>query len=258
MIRGKGVANPSFKQRTMHHAALLGFMATITSAIVVVGNIETHDEIILRHAEDMKASLSQVIHPDIYTNEILKDTVNVKYDGSDKKIYRARNDGHVVAVAFQMTTNGYSGPINIIMGINARGQLMGVRVLSHSETPGLGDKIEAKKSKWIFSFDNLSFSKLKPDLWKVKKDKGYFDQFTGATITPRAVVKAIKAGMDFFTEHKAEILDQTQKIQAKEQPKSTQENSNGTNAEPMAQHTATDKAQTSDNSGGGSEVNHHV
>ena len=210
MTDASTVTPPAHKQRSMYHAVLLGFMATITGAIVVIGNVETHDVIKQRYAEDMKASLSQVVHPDMYNNEILKDTVTLKYDGEDKKVYRARDNGRVVAAAFQMTTNGYSGPIKIIMGVNASGVLMGVRVLSHTETPGLGDQIEAKKSKWIFAFDSMSFAKLKPGMWKVKKDKGYFDQFTGATITPRAVVKGIKAGMDFFVGHKAEILDQSQ------------------------------------------------
>jgi electron transport complex protein RnfG len=246
MIKGKGVTNPSYKQRTIHHAALLGFMATITSAIVVIGNMETHKEIIQRQAEDMKASLSQVVHPDIYTNEILKDTLTMKYKSADKTIYRARNDGQVVAVAFQMTTNGYSGPIKIIMGINARSELLGVRVLSHTETPGLGDKIEAKKSNWIFSFDNESFSKLKPDMWKVKKDKGFFDQFTGATITPRAVVKAVKAGMDFFTDHKAEILDKTQTSPASEQDSSVEDKAE--------HHASTNNASST----GSPEGKHHV
>jgi len=221
MIPGKGVANPSYKQRTMHHAALLGFMATVTSAIVVIGDLETHGVIEQRRAEDMKASLSQVISPDSYSNEILKDTLRLNYQGVEKTIYRARSNNQVVAVAFQMTGNGYAGPIEIIMGVNANSELLGMRVLSHSETPGLGDKIEAKKSRWIFSFDNLSFTKLKPEQWKVKKDKGYFDQFTGATITPRAVVAAVKAGMDFFAAHRDEILEQKHLASADKQKTSS-------------------------------------
>jgi electron transport complex protein RnfG len=81
-----------------------------------------------------------------------------------------------------------------------------VRVLKHSETPGLGDKIEVKKDPWVKSFDGKSLADPTPDKWAVKKDGGIFDQFAGATITPRAVVKAVKGGMDFYAEHRKEIL----------------------------------------------------
>lgn len=209
MIEGKSVPKiPSFKQRSVHHAALLGFMATITGALVVIGNVETQDLIEQRYAEDIKASLSQVILPGTYNNDILKDNVVIKYHAQDKKVYQAKIGNKVVAAAFQMTGNGYAGPIKLIMGVKNNGELLGVRILAHSETPGLGDKIEEKKSHWIFNFDKMSFAKLNPDMWKVKKDKGYFDQFTGATITPRAVVKSIKEGMDFFQDHRAEILQE--------------------------------------------------
>jgi Na+-translocating ferredoxin:NAD+ oxidoreductase subunit G len=80
-----------------------------------------------------------------------------------------------------------------------------VRVLKHAETPGLGDKIEVKKDNWIKSFDGKSLGDPAPEKWGVKKDSGIFDQFAGATITPRAVVKAVKGGLEFFAAHKSEI-----------------------------------------------------
>ena len=92
------------------------------------------------------------------------------------------------------------------MGIAADGKLLGVRVLAHKETPGLGDKIEVKKDPWVKSFDGKSLADPTSDKWAVKKDGGIFDQFAGATITPRAVVKAVKGGLDFYTEHRKKIL----------------------------------------------------
>ena len=210
MIHGRGVENPSFRQRTAYHAMLLGGIAMLTSALVVIGNKQTLADIELRRAEDMKRSLSQVIHPDMYTNDILKDVRQVKVDNELKDVYVARSNDSVVAVAFEMTGQGYAGPIQVLVGVNSKGELLGARILSHNETPGLGDKIEAAKSRWIFSFDGLSLNNPEESQWKVKKDGGYFDQFTGATITPRAVVKTIKAGMDFFQANKDLLLEQKQ------------------------------------------------
>jgi electron transport complex protein RnfG len=93
-----------------------------------------------------------------------------------------------------------------MMGIDSSGTILGVRVLSHSETPGLGDRIEAKKDDWIFSFNKLSLNNTPDAMWAVKKDGGRFDQFSGATITPRAVVKAVKSGLDLFHAHSKEML----------------------------------------------------
>jgi len=97
----------------------------------------------------------------------------------------------------------------MIIGINIDGTVAGVRVLSHRETPGLGDAIDIKKSPWINSFINKSLVNPTVDLWKVKKDKGVFDQFTGATITPRAVTKTVLQTLQYFNQHQQAILKQS-------------------------------------------------
>jgi len=206
---GKGVANPSFRQRTAYHAMLLGGMAMITSALIVIGNKQTFADIELRRAEDMKRSLSQVIHPDMHTNDLLHDTMQLTTNHENKIFYIAKSNDKVIAVAFEMTATGYAGPITVMLGVNRNGELLGTRVLSHSETPGLGDKIEAEKNPWIFGFNGLSLSNPAESQWKVKKDGGYFDQFTGATITPRAVIKAIKSGLEIFKSNQAVLLAET-------------------------------------------------
>ena len=107
----------------------------------------------------------------------------------DKQIYLAKQAGKTIAVIIPATaSDGYSGDIDLIVGVNRDGSVAGVRVLSHKETPGLGDQVDLKKSDWILGFAGRSLENPEPSGWAVKKDKGVFDQFTGATITPRAVV----------------------------------------------------------------------
>ncbi|MGE4405805.1 electron transport complex subunit RsxG, partial [Pseudomonas sp.] len=121
--------------------------------------------------------------------------------------YIAIKDGRPSAVILQaIAPDGYSGAIHLLVGIWADGRVAGVRVLGHRETPGLGDRIELTKSPWIRSFDGKSLENPQADGWAVKKDRGTFDQFAGATITPRAVVGAVHRALQYFDVHKAELL----------------------------------------------------
>jgi electron transport complex protein RnfG len=142
----------------------------------------------------------------MHTNELLNDVLEIKVNNETKSVYIAKADSEVVAVAFDTIVKGYAGPIDVIVGISRDGELLGTRVLSHNETPGLGDKIEPEKDSWIFKFAGLSLSNPGESQWKVKKDGGFFDQFTGATITPRAVVKAVKLSLEFFQSNKTILL----------------------------------------------------
>jgi len=202
----RGTNNPSFRERPAHHAMLLGGMAAITSSMLVLGNLRTAPDIEMRRIEDIKLSLNQVIDPGLHNNDMLKDRLTINDANGSKNLYLAKQDGKVVAVAFDAISEGYAGPIDVIVGISSSGVLLGTRVLSHNETPGLGDKIEEGKSSWITKFKGLALSNPGEDQWKVKKDGGYFDQFTGATITPRAVVRGIKGSLEFFNSHQTEIL----------------------------------------------------
>jgi Na+-translocating ferredoxin:NAD+ oxidoreductase subunit G len=94
-----------------------------------------------------------------------------------------------------------------MMGVDGDGKLLGVRVIKHSETPGLGDKIEPAKGEWIHSFEGKFLGGPPAEKFAVKKDGGVFDQFAGATITPRAVVKSVKGGLLFFAKEKGRLLD---------------------------------------------------
>jgi electron transport complex protein RnfG len=135
-----------------------------------------------------------------------------------KNIHVARKNGKVTALIFPTRApDGYSGSVESIIGINIDGTIAGVRIIQHRETPGLGDKVELKKSPWVLGFNGRSLDNPSPSLWKVKKDKGEFDQFTGATITPRAVLKSIYNTLVFFRKHKDSLIEQANNLEGKAQ-----------------------------------------
>jgi electron transport complex protein RnfG len=206
---GHGVSSPSYRKRIGYQAMLLGGMATLASALLVMGDIETRADIAQRQAEDLKASLSQVLPDNIHDNDLLSDIVTLPAIGDEKaplKVYRAHKGDKISAVAFEISAIGYAGPVTSIMGVDANGNVLGVRVLSHAETPGLGDKIEISRTKWILGFDGHSLNNTTQAQWHVKKDGGEFDQFTGATITPRAVVKSVYQGLQRFEQNRDTLL----------------------------------------------------
>jgi electron transport complex protein RnfG len=124
-------------------------------------------------------------------------------------IHIARLDGQpVAAIIPSITPEGYSGDIAMIVGVNFDGSVAGVRVVEHKETPGLGDKVDLRKSDWILSFNGKSLSKPEPSAWNVKKERGEFDQFTGATITPRAVIHQIAKTLQYFSQDKERLLNE--------------------------------------------------
>jgi electron transport complex protein RnfG len=157
-------------------------------------------------------SLNSVLPAANYDNDILADTrtvVNRKMLGSKEPVtvYRARKDGKPVAAILTVTApQGYSGPIVLLVGIGLDGKITGVRAVKHQETPGLGDQIEIRKSRWVNEFKGKSRDNPTDAGWKVKKDGGRFDQFTGATITPRAVVAAVHKALIYFTRHRELIF----------------------------------------------------
>lgn len=158
-----------------------------------------------RRLETLRA-LEAVLPP--IDNSPDQDTVEL-VTGTDKKgrevkrvFYRGRKDGELVGVAFKVVApDGYSGNIFIMVGVEPTGRVTGIEILSHAETPGLGDKIEESWFKKQFRGKTLENAD-----WRVKKDGGEFDQITGATISPRAIVKAVKGGLEFFRKHREEIV----------------------------------------------------
>lgn len=201
------VASPTYRQRVGYQAGLLGGFALVAAALLVMGDIATRQDIAARQAEDLLASLAEVVPAALHDNELLANTLQLQPTGAQHAVtvYRALQGLDVKAVAFETAGQGYAGPIRVLLGIDADGRVLGVRVLAHAETPGLGDKIEAERGDWIRSFDGRSLGDPAADGWAVKKEGGIFDQFSGATITPRAVVRAVKGGLELFQANRAAL-----------------------------------------------------
>ena len=162
--------------------------------------------------EEMRL-IKEVLPVELYDNDLLADTIELPATaelGQDdvSKVYRARLAGQPSALVFEaVAPDGYSGKIRLLIAVQANGQVAGVRVTQHKETPGLGDKIEIKKTDWITRFEGRFLGNPDIEHWKVKKDGGVFDQFAGATITPRGVVAAVRSGLTWFDAHKTEFLE---------------------------------------------------
>ncbi|WP_019626547.1 electron transport complex subunit RsxG [Thioalkalivibrio sp. ALJT] len=149
-----------------------------------------------------------------YANDPVQDTVTLSHEllgGHDLPAWFARDRDHaVMGIVFSaVAPDGYSGSIHLLIGVDRDGELLGVRVSSHRETPGLGDAIEAERSDWIHGFAGRSLGDPPPDQWAVRHDGGVFDQFTGATITPRAVVGAVRRTLEYFDQHRDALLSDT-------------------------------------------------
>jgi len=200
-------SQPSHRKHPAYQAGVLGAFSLAAAALLAMGDLATRDAIEQARAADLLASLGQVLPAAIYDNDLLADAVAFSAGpAGDLTFYRAAQGPAVTGVAFKVRGQGYGGPIDLLLGVDRRGQILGVRVLAHKETPGLGDRIEIGRDDWIRGFDGLSLDKLPPAAWAVKKDGGHFDQFSGATITPRAVVAAVKDGLLAFEGHRDALV----------------------------------------------------
>ena len=195
------------------NSILLGLFAVLTTNIIAGTYLGTRERIAEEQRKAAEKALLEIVPLHRHNNAMLDDTVAVGAETSllglrkDADIYVARQDGVPVAIILPaIARDGYSGDIQLIIGVNIDGTVAGVRALAHRETPGLGDKVDLKKSPWILGFNGRSLTDPLPEKWTVKKDRGVFDQFTGATITPRAVAAAVKRALDYYAEHRNELL----------------------------------------------------
>ena len=193
------------RSKLSYQGVLLATAALVTSGALALASQLTERDIRAAADADLKQSLAQVL-PGSYDNDLLRDTLAAQGPDGELTVYRARRAGRVEAVVFEVRGRGYAGPIVCMMGVDRAGRVLGVRVLKHAETPGLGDKIEPAKSDWILAFDRKFLGGPPAERWAVKKDGGVFDQFSGATITPRAVVGAVRGGLEFFAREKSRLL----------------------------------------------------
>lgn len=194
------------------NAVLLALFALLCTLFVVLTYQLTEPSIAKQQQIKLSHSLEQVL-PKQYVNQQLLENCRLihypNYLGNSQphRVWIAKKAGQVKAIAYQTTApDGYNGNIQLLVGVLRNGQIYSVRVLSENETPGLGDHIERRKSDWILSFDHKRLNSAEDPRWHVKKDGGMFDQFTGATITPRAVVKAIKKTLELNKQHATDII----------------------------------------------------
>ncbi|WP_448248077.1 electron transport complex subunit RsxG [Thalassotalea agariperforans] len=190
-----------------NNAKLLAIFAIVCTLIVAVVNELTKEKINQQAEQYLLTTLHSIIEPERLNNDMYHDCLMVSDpllgNKTQQTIYLARLNETPVAAAITATApDGYNGNIELLVAINADGSISGVRTLQHNETPGLGDKVELRKSSWITSFSGNVLDGENDSRWAVKKDGGMFDQFTGATITPRAVVKAVRKAVIYFEKNK--------------------------------------------------------
>ena len=194
-------------------AAILGVFSVLGTGLVALVHDQTEKRIAGNQRQTLLHTLQALIPADWYDNDMLADAMVVTHaelgTGKPVDVYRARKHGRpVAAVLSPSAPDGYNGEIKLLVAILDDGTLAGVRVIAHKETPGLGDPLDENKSNWIFGFNGLSLNNPPTALWKVKRDGGAFDQFTGATITPRAVVKAVHKTLAYFNLNKAALFSE--------------------------------------------------
>tara|TARA_R110000772_G_scaffold147149_2_gene257605 strand:+ start:226 stop:870 length:645 start_codon:yes stop_codon:yes gene_type:complete len=190
-------------------------------AALLLGTVYTvsEDRIIEQRIKAERLALNAILPPSRHDNDLINDTFMLDLEGNEfrridllglrenSRAYIARQNSRVSALIFPLIArDGYNGDINLLLAVNTDGTVDGVRVTAHRETPGLGDKIDLRLSDWILAFNGRSLTNPNPEGWTVVKNKGDFDQFTGATITPRAVTIAIANGLEFFQANKALLL----------------------------------------------------
>ncbi len=191
---------------------LLTLYSVIGTGLVAYTSAATTEQIKANEKGVLVNSIGEVLPADSYDNDITTDKISITDPAklgtpNPVTVYRARKgDTPVAAVITTEAPEGYGGAIKLLIGINSDGTLAGVRTISHAETPGLGDKIETSKDDWILGFTGKSLGEPNLEGWNVKKDGGIFDQFSGATITPRAVVKSIRTTLVYFKDNSDSIF----------------------------------------------------
>jgi len=202
------------KRSILISGALLGLFGILGAGLVGFSHDSTAERILENERQALLGQLGALIPADQTDNDMATDVIDVsapeKLGAETTRVYRAKLDGRIFAVVLSpVITQGYSGSMRLIVGVRRDGTLAGVRVLSHRETPGLGDKVELERSDWILGFDGRSLVSPPASRWAVRRDGGDFDQFTGATITPRAVVQGVRSALEFVRANEVQLFGET-------------------------------------------------
>ena len=208
---------PTATKMAMRTAVILFIFVVIFTGLLSGAYLWTLPTIEAAASEEKMKLIDEVLPRKSYDNDLLKDAVQLAPTaalGQDEAstAYRARKDGKASALVLEaVAPDGYAGKIRLLIALGADGALLGVRVTQHKETPGLGDYIEPKKDKnkerpWITQFNGLAPTSTEEREWKVKKDGGRFDSVAGATVTPRAVIKAVRKAAVYVAENREQLF----------------------------------------------------
>lgn len=202
---------PEISRSVLKNSLVLAVFAAVTVAIVAITQQSTESRIAQAERDAQIRALGEILPAHSYDNALLDNVIYLNESllghRKDTPAYLASINGQPAAVILQANAaDGYSGTIQLLVGIMVDGTLSGVRVIHHKETPGLGDHIDLAKSPWITSFDGKNLNNPEERGWAVKKDHGDFDQFAGATITPRAVVAAVHKALQYFDQQHAQLF----------------------------------------------------
>jgi electron transport complex protein RnfG len=195
------------RRQVLLSGVFLWLFAVVGTTLVALTEYSTSEAIVENERQVLLRNLYALLPRDRLDNDIAVDTRELPAStllgtDDDSTVYRARLLGEPVAAIFNsIAPDGYNGKIYLLVGVYIDGSLAGVRVVKHAETPGLGDAVEIRKSPWINDFAGKSLTDPSQDRWAVKRDGGDFDQFTGATITPRAVVAAVRNTLLYYQQN---------------------------------------------------------
>lgn len=215
-------SNPGNKASIWSSGLILAVLAAICTALVAWTYRLTAERIVENEQAFLEASLAPALGGLYYDSELSKSAMTIEppheLPGEGPvTVYRVYNEDVPVAALFVVTArDGYSGPIRLLVGIESNGVISAVRVLEHRETPGLGDQIEASKSDWLEQFPGTSLGEPDREQWLIRRDGGVFDQLSGASITPRAVIKAVRDALIYFEGNKDSVFARDENIETED------------------------------------------
>lgn len=190
----------------------LGLFSLLTVGMITLTYMVTHKRIEEQVRLYERKALEEIVPSGTYDNDLLDNTAALMPSAllsttKQRKVFIACRHGEPVTVIIPVIApDGYNGAIELLVGIHKTGEISGVRAIVHRETPGLGDKISTAVSNWVLGFNGKSLEWPGQQGWHVRKDGGDFDQFTGATITPRAVVSAVYRALTYFKQNQTKLL----------------------------------------------------
>jgi electron transport complex protein RnfG len=190
----------------------LAIVAAFCTSLVALTWQLTAERIESNKKEWLERSLQPALAGLFFDGSVTESMITIpsphELPGSDAAIiYRVYADGKPVAALFIVTArDGYAGPVKLLVGVAMDGTVTGIRVLEHRETPGLGDRIETTKSDWVLQFNGHSLSNPVAEKWAIKGDGGKFDQLTGASVTPRAIIRAIRDTLAYFESNRVAVF----------------------------------------------------